>query len=376
MYQHPNLTLSDPSLWPLGYRNRAAFKLCTDEIYFDESMFVVLERSSRRTMDPEEAHVIIIPIPMGRIFSAKNSTEFWDLSFSTLVQEPLFLQHRGHRHVLIATGFPLFKNRILPLMAHYPKLYNVTLVQSWDPNGVAKAIQDGTGYEMFHEYRPYFEQFTPVSRSSISLGLGTKPDSAAVPIPDFLKYPAVVNIPLTIPTMDHWRNASNFIFYHTRTAPSQWNSTIYRHVPVTNITMSHLPPSSIGWDMNVKEWLREYVDSKFCLVIRGDSPHSKAFVRSVRAGCIPVVIADCLPVYAPVFKSILNMSDYAIILDEKTFVEDPEGELLKLLDLTEEEIQGKIRHLAFAQRIMMMDHPESLFVEAFLYEAVQTFKSS
>jgi hypothetical protein len=58
------------------------------------------------------------------------------------------------------------------------------------------------------------------------------------------------------------------------------------------------------------------------------------------------------------------MSDYAIILDEKK--------------LWEEEILGKIQHLAFAQRVMMMmDHPapESLFVEAFLYEAVQAFKS-
>lgn len=374
MYQHPNLTLSDPSYWPLGYRNRAAFKLCTDEIYFDESMFVVLERSSRRTLDPEEADVFIIPIPMGRVFSAKNSTAFWDLSFSTLVQEKIFLQHFGHRHILIATGFPLFKNRILPLVRHYPKISNVTLVQSWDPNGVAKAIQ-GARYDKFHEYEPYFKSFTPITRSSMSLGLGTKPDSTAVVIPEHLKYPAVVNIPLKIPSMDHWRNASNFIFYHTRTTPSLWNSTIYRHVPVTNVTMSHLPPSSIGWDVTVKQWLREYVDSKFCLTIRGDSPHSKAFTRSIRAGCIPVVIADCLPVYAPVFKSILNMSDYAIILEEKKFVEDPERELLKLLDLTEEEIQGKIQHLAFAQRVMMMDHPESLFVEAFLYEAVQAFKS-
>eukprot|EP00557_Chaetoceros_sp_GSL56_P007581 CAMPEP_0176499766 /NCGR_PEP_ID=MMETSP0200_2-20121128/13123_1 /TAXON_ID=947934 /ORGANISM="Chaetoceros sp., Strain GSL56" /LENGTH=628 /DNA_ID=CAMNT_0017898249 /DNA_START=142 /DNA_END=2025 /DNA_ORIENTATION=+ len=353
MYQHPNLTLADPSFWPYRYRKRAALRLCPDEIYFDESIFVVLGQSSHRTLDPYEADVFIIPIPMGRIFSARNSTELWDLSFSTLIQEPLYLQLHGHRHILIATGFPLFKNNILPLMKHYSIIENVTLVQSWDPNGVKRAITQyyygdsgGANDDIFHEYKPYFKRFSPATRSSISVGLGTKPDPTIVPIPEHLKYPSVVNIPLNIPSMDTWRNASNFIFYHTRTGSSQWNSTIYRHVPVTNVTMSHLPPSSIGWGIvNVEQWLREFVDSKFCLVIRGDSPHSKAFVRSVRAGCIPVVIADCLPVYAPVFKSILNMSEYAILLEEKKFVEDPEGELLKLLDLKEDVIQSKIKHL-------------------------------
>jgi hypothetical protein len=74
-------------------------------------------------------------------------------------------------------------------------------------------------------------------------------------------------------------------------------------------------------------------------------------------------------------KSVLNMSDYAIFIDEKKFVENPEKEMLSLLELSETEIEAKLKHLAFAQRVILMDHPNSLFVPAFLDNAISAFNS-
>lgn len=371
MYDDPNITLG-PSVWPEGAKlNRNAWRMCANEIYFDESLFVVLERSLLRTFNPDEADVFIAPIPNGRIFGSMMRHIFWGLSINTLMNHEVFRKHHGHRHLLIATGYPLFRNFVSALAEYYDKLENITLVQSWDPNGIKKAIDNG--YDL-REYKEYFTKFQPATRSSISVGLGTRPDSSIIPQQDF-KFANYEQIPLILASMEKWRNASNFVFYHTRTTPSLYNSTIYRHAPVTNVTLSNLPKSSIGWDIASNEqWLKEYVDSKFCLVIRGDSPHSKAFIRSVRVGCIPVVVADSLPIFAPVLKSTLNMSDYTVMLDERKFVEDPEAHLLSLLDIDEEEISNKIKHLAFAQKVMMLDHPESLFVPALLHEAVETFK--
>jgi hypothetical protein len=70
------------------------------------------------------------------------------------------------------------------------------------------------------------------------------------------------------------------------------------------------------------------------------------------------------------------MSDYSIMLDENRFVENPEAELLSLLDLSDELIEAKLKHLAFAQKVTMLDHPDSLFVPAFLREAVNAFHSN
>jgi hypothetical protein len=65
-----------------------------------------------------------------------------------------------------------------------------------------------------------------------------------------------------------------------------------------------------------------------------------------------------------------DMTDYAIFISEKAFLQDPLRELHKLTDLTETEIREKLEALAFAQRVVLPDHPDSLFVPAFLRESL------
>jgi hypothetical protein len=91
-------------------------------------------------------------------------------------------------------------------------------------------------------------------------------------------------------------------------------------------------------------------------------------------GCIPVIAADNLPVWGPILKSTLNMSDYGVIVSEKALVNDPTSTLLKLNEMSEAERDAKIKHLAFAQRVIFTDHPSSLFVPAFLKEAQMASK--
>ena len=105
-------------------------------------------------------------------------------------------------------------------------------------------------------------------------------------------------------------------------------------------------------------------------VYDSDSPHSHAFFRAVRSGCIPVVSSDFLPIFSPILKSTLNMEDYAIILNEQDLVRDTQNTLLKLQDLDEDIIKSKIEHLKFVQRVWFHDHPKTLFVQAFLKEAL------
>jgi len=146
---------------------------------------------------------------------------------------------------------------------------------------------------------------------------------------------------------------------------------MHRLGPITNITLDDFPKSSIGYGLSDKnEWIETYRDSKFCLCIRGDSPHSHAFFRSVRSGCVPVVASDSLPIFSPVFKNTLSMDDYAVVLKEQDLLTDPRGTLLQLQNLDKGYIEKKIKNLQFAQRVWFHDYPESLFVNAFLREAL------
>jgi hypothetical protein len=95
------------------------------------------------------------------------------------------------------------------------------------------------------------------------------------------------------------------------------------------------------------EWVREFSSSKFCLAIRGDTPHTHALLNAVKVGCIPVVISDMYPTFAPSFPSTLKMGEFCIFISEAEYILDPAKELLKLMDLSEEEIRRKIEGLAF-----------------------------
>ena len=345
---------------------------------------MILKRSTSRTLDPQKADVLVPAIPFSRLTNAFFKADMVP-ALEYLINNPLFKENAGHRHVLIGTSFCLFKKDcnfatvMLPYMHHF---VNTTLAMSWDPNAVSTAIKEGY-YGSFNEYEDLCKEYdTPFTLSSISVGLNPQPSSSVVSYPEYLHYNGFepetleITVPLRIASKSKWSDASNFIFYQTRSSEFFNNSTIYRQAPLVN-PMETLPKSKLGWGIeSPQQWIEELLDSKFCLVIRGDSPHSKSFLRSIRAGCIPVVVADCLPIYSPILKSTLNMTDFSVMLDEKRFIGNPEAELRSLLELSDHEIESKLRHLAFAQKVTMLDHPESLFVPAFLREAVNAFKSS
>jgi hypothetical protein len=336
----------------------------------DKQMILALEQSSLRTFNATDADLFIPPIPMTTILMS-NDPDF-STPMKALLEHPIFQSTQGNNHLLISTCFALHRHRYKDYtqMNHfYHRIYNMTIVQSWDPVAVHN--------ELFHsnvnwgDYHSTFVNEEPVSlsRRSISVGLGSGNH----------------HIPLTLATMERFHSSNNFIFYHSRREASFNNSTIHRHGPITNITFettnnnnnnnnkhngNFFPRSSIGWGLNPYEWLYEFSRSQFCLTIRGDSPHSHSLWRSIRVGCIPVIVSKHLPVYAPMFKSTLNMSDYAVILDEEEMLRNPTETLLKLREMSYEEIEMKIMHLAFAQKVIFTDHPESLFVPALLKEAI------
>ena len=279
----------------------------------------------------------------------------YEEAFAALYATSTFQSTLGHRHVIMGLVLPIFSlphARIMKsygLSQHYQRLWNVTVANDMDPEEMRK-IQNYTGD--FRGSVTARKKF--VTRSVFSVGLA-----------------ATTSLPIITPTLGKFQNASFLIFYQTRTEPSVNNSTQYRHAPLQEGVVESLPRSSIGFGLNATEWRAHYIDSKFCLIIRGDTPSTHALLSSVRTGCIPVIICDLCSRYSPSFKSSLTIEDFAVTIDENKFLQDPTGELLKLQDITLFEIEEKLKWLAYAQRVTQPDHPRSLFVPAFVYESLK-----
>ena len=69
------------------------------------------------------------------------------------------------------------------------------------------------------------------------------------------------------------------------------------------------------------------------------------------------------------YKNSINVYDYAVVLDEEDFVRNVTNNLLRLNDMSEEDIRVKLKHLAFSQRVIFTDHPQIISVPEFLNEA-------
>lgn len=268
MYNHPNITLETLRLNIDGiYLNRIGA-----EALNDLATIHALNSSSWKTSNPNDAKLFIIPIPMGRIFISRN-LDYYKTSFSTLVNDPIFQRTMGHRHVLPVSPFILFRGDWLkmknqdPMKVWMPLLWNVTVAQSYDQNGVVNAVNNKK--HDLKEYTPVFESLYSLNKKTFSVGLsgGTNFPLRDIHIP---KRWEKFHFPLTLASTEKFYNSSNYIFYHTRQSSFYNNSTIFRQAPITNITMDAFPKSSIGFGIDDKEtWFEAYRDSKFCLCIRG-----------------------------------------------------------------------------------------------------------
>ncbi|KAL9190494.1 hypothetical protein ACHAXT_000200 [Thalassiosira profunda] len=365
------------------------------------SIYQALATHPLRTLDPSEATFFIPPVFVNQIGSFKHKLSKGERanfvqSMNLITSSPIYQSTLGARHIFIAMDGMYYNwAGAVGGLANHIKFYNPSWLQNathrwwgddmlcsykkWTgPEGCLMAgnifknvilarerdmwqlhrmSEDGTDYR---EWTERIRDNNPIPDNGFSFGLMDGPgDTKVIPA-----------------SYDKYAESEWVYFYHTRPEDSTANSTIFRHAPVTSFPANGTAEattysqSSIGFDIDPAEWTHRYARSKLCLCIRGDNPGSRALLRSIRVGCIPVVISDLYPRYAPSFKSTLTMSDYAILVDEQAFINDPWGELQRIyVELTEVEVKRKLRALAFAQRVIFPDHPDSLFVPAFLKEA-------
>jgi Exostosin family len=333
----------------------------------EDQILLLISNHSLRTTDRMNATLFIVPFRVGFGIINKDAGKFRSLargllSNNTFQEQPhvlLSLTTVGfNQYHITNTGIRLGLDQ-----QFYSDVSPLIVAQSHDSHSCAKIAHEGQAAATHgHDFGGEFLQGLDHAMSSYGFSIGLLPQ---------------IHLSYHEATQEKFQTAKNFIFYHTRTEPSEFNSTRYRQIllePQYLNRMMNMTNSSIGWGLPPEDWMREFPRSKFCLAIRGDTPHTHALLNAVKVGCIPVVISDLYPVFAPSFPSTLRMEEFCIFIPEKDYIRDPATELLKLLYLSEEEIRRKIEALAFAQKVVVMDHPETLFVEAFLMESLHAYK--
>jgi hypothetical protein len=322
----------------------------------------VLQRHPLRTMDPDEAEIFVVPTPVSELLAYgcqwENCT-WYDEAFTALSKQPTFKREQGHKHVIIALSWPLFSQRwsafVPAISRNYRTLRNVTVAHNYDPFGCLE-LRDMKKNSTTNDFKKIYDKEIPVT-NAVSLGLGFND-----------AFPAVK------PTYNKFKTSKHFIFYHSRKNAMAYGSTPYRFAPLDKKVVDALPPSSIGFDVSKDEWAADFTSSKFCLVIRSDTPHSHSLLYAVRAGCIPVIVSDDYSLYAPTFKSSIALEDFSVFIEEEKFHENPLRELLKLQELPDDLIHTKLESLYVAQNLIVPSHPRSLFVPALLKEVVEAEK--
>ena len=403
MYSDPNITRDDihNRVFTIRTKQKARTMFMSDA-RAEIDIIRTLAAHPLRTSDPKNASIFVIPISSAAHI-VRREKRSWRNAITFLTETPLFRHTGGNRHFMVSLSQQAFDygsikySRFFGMdLQMYARLQNITVARESDPFESVAMAERGEG----GDFAQLFREKAPVTSHAFSIGLMMCMNNASHSNRgrghNALQYQPA--------TYDKFEKSSNFLFYQTRQEGSCSNSTIYRHVlvnatmndknnnsnnnnissstsfvPFNNdhhnstavISSGRLPRSIIGiGDLQADEWAASFSDSKFCLAVRGDTPHTHALLRAVQVGCIPVVVSEYYERYSPTFRSLVRMDDYVVMVDEHRFVEDPIGTLVSdLVGLSEESIRTKLEGLRYAQRIMLMDHPESLFVPALLYAA-------
>lgn len=328
----------------------------------DEEPFVIDAflniNSSWRVLDPELADLFIVPTPL---LGYLNMFDHLRPSVKALTNHSIFHKTHGSRHVIFALDGRYFdtgiqtRNRCTRWFNEQlaAKLENATIVMNYDLITCKNLHDDNHDHG---DWNDYFATVKPILKYTFSIGLV-----------------AGSSLPVIPATYERFQSRNYTLFYHTRIKASKFNSTPYRMAPI-NVTLPY--KASIGYELPPKQWIQRFISSKFCLVIRGDTPNSHALLRAVKVGCIPVVVCDYYTVFSPTFKASLDIRDFSIFLDEKAFLENPQEQLLSLEGISEVDIRKKLVALRYAQQVTCPDHPDSLFIPALLREADASFLPS
>lgn len=106
----------------------------------------------------------------------------------------------------------------------------------------------------------------------------------------------------------------------------------------------------------------EFLSSRFCLVIRGDTSSSSRLYEAIAAWCLPVLISDPWLEWGAPWPELLDYKTFVIFVSERDWMEDLPGVYARLEGMSEEELARRFDNMGRARRVLLYRHPRSTMV--------------
>ena len=312
----------------------------------DLEFYNLLKNHPNRTFKENEADFFIIYIPFiyfGKFydfhFKHPNKEEKIKTAFDKLFSKQSFKNKNGFDHIIL-THANKFTNKAWGHL--YQFINNENRVK------LKNVIQ--THFEI----SPYNKGLYLFARDGIILPYKTDRD-----------------FPIIEPDFKEWKMRKLIFFYHTRSSASSNNATSLRHKPVK---YKYLFPGSVGYDIQRPKWIHNWKNSKFSLVIRGDTPGTHAFVNAISVASIPIIISDKYKHFGSFeeqvlpFKDKIKLSDIAIIINEKILLQSPNKINWIISKLPEQKIKNILENIKRVQKYLLYFSKDNKMVDAFLDE--------
>ena len=322
----------------------------------DFLLYNILKKSVYRTIDPENAKLFIIPIDFEKLYFKykDNMNEYYKILKEILNKiscNKYF--NNGKNHMLFTFLFNFSRwcdhsEIILPdsIISKFENCIS-TRYEIWNQSKFQR-VQfphlncDGWTWQ---------NQLWEITKQNIIIPCETWIDDSKN---------------LKIYNYYEWIKRKHLIFLHTRENrrySSQMASDL-RSLPIDNLIFKN--KGSIGFPLPYDEWLRDITNSKFCFVMRGDTPTSHTFNNAIAVGSIPVVISNHFDLVGLPFidKNIFNES--IIRIEENYFLQNPEKVLYMLENIEKEQIDRLMYNLNILQTIFLYNHPNNLIDKALL----------
>lgn len=300
-------------------------------------------------MNPELAKIFIIGTPFLKslYFDSLNHVNNMNKFFQKIQDSKYFYKYNGRDHLILADHFDLslwgsffqnteIKQKFINIFKNTTctryEVYNKKILTK-NKNIILSLLDGEWQFSKYNIIIPY----NPTEKKIIN--------------PDY----------------NDWKKRKNLIFYHISNREFAHGATFIRHLPIR----LNLNNCSIGYDISKEEWIENFKNSKFGLVIRGDTPGSHAFINSISFGCIPVIISNLFKYIALPFKNIINIKEYSIIINENDFINNPLILIETLFKISKEEIKYKLNKLKDVQKIMLLDHKKSKTCNLILDEFIK-----
>jgi hypothetical protein len=326
-------------------------KICDTRNTADIDMINQAMNHHLRTLDPREAQLFIIPIPVYQSFKCdpEGHTLRIERAFSKLFRSKWF--NNGKNHLM---------------NGHHWRFSGWCADEHFLPTKIWNRIQEMvilTRYEVYNSSKWRAPEYVRNPVSLYNKNWERTKHSIITPYSEHQGVPLVT----TMPSMSEWQAREIFIWYHTRKSGSVHGATILRKKPL-EVTCNEC---SIGYDIPLDKWSHGWQNSRFCLVIRGDTPTTHAFYNAIRSFCIPVLISDGFEAVGLPFRTKLNLGAFSVRITEANFIDGGMDALIKRVNTLEKDtIRNKLLQLKAVQGDLIWDYPDGRVFNNIIEEIV------